>query len=200
MPIPPRVYFTLTEAAARWDCLPGDIAAWAMAGDIAISTGIPPVRCGDTVVSGLVQIDASDAFPMFRRCGTGPRRAPVRRIRPHDTTDWLVVCDPPQGVEIDAADMVIMAREFARFEETHEILRRPLNYGGSDPKWGWTEMLQWLVVHIHEAGVPASQQELLEACRDWFEAQSPTGDAPADRSIRRYIAPIWKQLRAQQTE
>lgn len=200
MPIPPRVFWTLTEAAARWDCTPGDIAAWSMAGEIAISTGIPPVRSNDTIVTGLVQIDPTDAFPMFRRCGTGPRSARVRRIRPQGATDWMVVCDPPEGIEIASADLVIMAKEFARFEEAHEIVRRPVAHGGGDPKWGWTEMLQWLVVWIHGNGVPASQQELLDACRDWFEEQSPTGDAPTERSIRRYVGPVWKRLRAEANE
>ena len=37
MALPPREYFTLHEAAARWDCTLADIAGWASAGRFDLS-------------------------------------------------------------------------------------------------------------------------------------------------------------------
>ena len=54
MALPPRVYYTLFEAAARWRCNIADLAGWADAGRFRILTGIPAVRCGEEVVAGKV--------------------------------------------------------------------------------------------------------------------------------------------------
>ena len=50
MALPPRVYFTLIEAAARWDCTIADIAGWASVGRFRIVTAIAPVSHGLQVV------------------------------------------------------------------------------------------------------------------------------------------------------
>lgn len=197
MALPPRVYFTITEAAARWGSTYADIAAWSVAGELAIATAIPPVTCGEEVIAGLVQISAADIFPMFRRCGSGPGTAPVRRVRPLDRPDaeWLFITEPEGGLLVSFADLVITAREAQRFEEAHDIFRRPPAGPGPDPRYSWHEMLQWLVIRIHERGVPETQKELLDDCRQWFIDRSSDGEHPTERSLRRYISPIWRELR-----
>jgi len=54
MNLPPRVFYTLSEAAAHWNCAVAGIAGWAAAGKLRIMTGIGLVRCGDIVVAGQV--------------------------------------------------------------------------------------------------------------------------------------------------
>ena len=195
MPLPPRVFWTLTEVAARWGCSLADIAAWSAAGSIEIRTGVCPVYCGTQVVAGLVQVHAADIFPMFRRDGSGPRSCRVRRLRPEGQGDWLYITEPVEGVVVEAPDLVIMDGERQRFEDEHEIFGRASNRPGPDFKYGWVQLLQWLAVHLHEHGVPETQKELLDQCRDWLIANSPDGEHPTDRSIRSYITPVWKGLR-----
>lgn len=46
MALPPRVFFTLHEASARWGCNLADIAGWADEGRFRILTGLPPFNAG----------------------------------------------------------------------------------------------------------------------------------------------------------
>lgn len=199
MALPPRVFMTLTEAAARWGCSPSDIVEWSADNALRISVGIPPVQCGDVLASGFVQVHAADILPMFRRCGTGPRRTHIRRLKTEDAEpDWLFVTSPCEGIEIEAADLIILMPEMGRFEDHHDIFRRGAGGGaGPDMKYTWVEMLQWLAVRLHDKGVPESIQALVDDCRQWFIDQSPDGEHPSDRSVRRYVQPIWKGLRDQ---
>ena len=52
MALPPRVHFTLHEAASRWDCTLADIAGWASVGRFDIVTAIPPVTRGRQIIAG----------------------------------------------------------------------------------------------------------------------------------------------------
>eukprot|EP01036_Dinobryon_divergens_P003071 gene3071-4036_t len=52
MALPPRVFFTLHETAARWGCTIADIAGWVCDGKLDILTGISAVTCGADRVSG----------------------------------------------------------------------------------------------------------------------------------------------------
>lgn len=46
MALPPPVYFTLHEAALRWDCTLADIASWASVEKFDIVMAIAPVTSG----------------------------------------------------------------------------------------------------------------------------------------------------------
>ena len=56
MALPPRVFYTLTEAAARWGCSPSDIVGWASIGTIEIVTGLAPSYLGGRQIAGLVTV------------------------------------------------------------------------------------------------------------------------------------------------
>jgi hypothetical protein len=55
-------------------------------------------------------------------------------------------------------------------------------------------MLQALALRIHERGIPASQGELVAEMQEWFVEHSDGNDVPDERSIRRRITPIWREL------
>ena len=107
MNLPPRVFYTLSEAAAHWNCAVADIAGWAAAGKLRIMTGISLVRCGDTVVAGQVTISPLEVLPLFRRCGTGPPIATVRRIMAADSAEWQVITDPAAGIPVAVAESYV---------------------------------------------------------------------------------------------
>lgn len=195
MALPPRVYFTLHEAAARWDCSLADIAGWASVGRFDIVIGVAPFRSGEQVVAGYVVVSVTDILPMFRRCGTGPTQAQLRRVRPKDQAEWIMFADPSGRIEVTLADLLIMADEVRRFEADCDLLRRPASHIGSTARYDWDGMFIALLVRVHEQGLPATQAEWLGEVQDWFVANGESGEVPDERTIRRRLTPIWKALR-----
>ena len=196
MGLPPRCYFTLYEVSARWGCLPADIAGWAANGMLELLASLAPVRSNGDIMGGVVAIPATDVLPMFRRCGTGPDRVPIFRFREPGGAEWRFITDPPQGVAIAAADIVIAHAELERFEDEHSILR-PQRMGGpgANPKWDWEAFYAALIRRIHERGLPETQSELITDMQAWFERRSETGEAPDESTIRKRIQTIWRELR-----
>ncbi len=89
MALPPRAFFTVHETAARWGCTLADISGWSTAGDLDVITGIPPTFCGDARIAGTVVVCTMDILPMFRRTGTGPQNAHLRRVRTENAPDKI---------------------------------------------------------------------------------------------------------------
>lgn len=194
MKLPKREFYTVHEVAARWGYTIADVAGWSAAGHFDIITGIPPALCGEKVVAGEIIISAFDMLPVFRRCGTGPQTALVRRVRTKTETDWQLITDPLAGVEVSVADILISGRHVHQFEEKNELFRRVSGSTGSVSPYDWEGMLQALTLRIHELGLPASQGELVAEMQEWFVEHSDGNDVPDERSIRRRITPIWRAL------
>ena len=194
MKLPKREFYTVHEVAARWGYTIADVAGWSAAGHFDILTGIPPTFCGETVVAGEVIISAFDILPMFRRCGTGPQSAWMHRVRTKAVPDWQLITYPAEGVEVSVADLLIAGHQVHRFEEKNELFRRMSTNTGSISPYDWEGMLQVLAQRIHERGLPASQGELVAEMQDWFVEHSDGNEVPDERSIRRRITPIWREL------
>lgn len=195
MALPPRVYFTLHETAARWGCAIADLAHWADLGKFRIVTGIPPVRCGDEIVAGKVVLAPMDLLPMFRRCGTGPAEGNVRRIQQLVRADWQLITEPIAGVAVSVADMMILASEVHDFEEENDMVRRSGGGSGQASPYDWDGMNIALIQRIHDHGLPPTQTELIAEMQDWFADRSGGAKMPDSRSIRRRITPIWRALK-----
>lgn len=195
MGLPPRVYFTLYEAAARWDCTLADIAGWASVGQFDIVTAIAPVTHGLHLVAGFVAVAVTDILQMFRRCGTGPTSSLLKRVRPVGQDEWIVFADPADRIEVTLADLLIMAEEVQRFEADCDLLRRPASHIGSTARYDWDGMYISLIRRVHENGVPETQAEWVGEVQEWFVNKSETGEVPDERTIRRRLTPIWKALR-----
>ena len=194
MKLPKREFYTVHEVATRWGYTIADVAGWSAAGHFDILTGIPPAMCGEKVVAGEVIISAFDILPMFRRCGTGPQTAWLRRVRTKSETEWQLLTEPAAGVEVSVADLLITGQQVHRFEEKNELFRRMSGSTGSVSPYDWEGMLQALALRLHEQGLPASQGELVGEMQEWFVENSDGNDVPDERSIRRRITPIWRAL------
>lgn len=195
MALPPRVYFTLHEAAARWDCTLADIAGWASVGRFDIVTAIPPVARGRQIIAGYVAVSVTDIMQMFRRCGTGPTKSILRRVRLQDQHEWTMIEDIAERIEVTLADLLIMAEDARRFETECDLLRRPASHIGSTARYDWEGMYISLMVRIHDQGVPSTQAEWLGEVQEWFVVNGDGGEVPDERTIRRRLTPIWKALR-----
>ena len=137
MKLPKREFYTVHEVAARWGYTIADVAGWSAAGHFDILTGIPPAICGEKVVAGEVIISAFDILPMFRRCGTVPQTAWLRRVRTKGETDWQLITDPIAGVEVSLADLLIAGQHVHRFEEKNVLFRRVSGGTGSVSPYDW---------------------------------------------------------------
>jgi len=196
MALPPRVYFTLQEVAARWDCTLADIAGWASVGRFDIVTAIAPITIDAQVLAGFVAVAVTDILQMFRRSGTGPTKSTLRRVRPRGREDWIMIADSAERIEITLDDLIIMAEDVRQFEAAFDLARRPGAYSGSTARYDWDGMYIALMVRIYDQGLPATQAEWLGEVQDWFVANSESGEVPDERTIRRRLTPIWKALRA----
>jgi len=195
MALPPRVYFTLHEAAARWDCNLADIAGWASVGRFDIATAIAPLASGSQIVSGYVVVYVTDILHMFRRYGTGPTKSFLRRVRPRDNDDWIMIADKAEHIKVTLADLLIMAEDVHRFEVDFDLLRRPASHIGSMARYDWDGMYISLIRRLHEHGVPETQAEWVGEVQQWFVEKSESGEVPDECTIRRRLTPIWKALR-----
>ena len=195
MALPPRVFFTLHETAARWGCTIADIAGWVCDGKLDILTGISAVTCGSERVSGKVTISPMDILPIFRRCGTGPTVVKLMRIKPAGAEDWIYITEPCDGVAVSIADIQITGQEVLRFEEEHDLLRRVGGGAGSVSPYDWDGMYLTVIRRVHEKGLPATQTEFVAELQDWLAEVAQNGEVPDESTIRRRLRPIWRALR-----
>ena len=196
MGLPQRAFYPVHDTAARWGCTVSDIAGWAATGELKIVTGIPPVDCGDQRVAGLVTIAPADVLPMFRRCGTGPQEAPLRRIQPLEADDWLYITTPEDGVIVSIGDMMILGHEVHKFELNNDLFGRvAAGPGIANGEYDWAGMSVEITRRVFEEGLPKSQGEWIRELQDWFSMQSEDGTFPDEKSIRLRLAPILKALK-----
>lgn len=196
MPLPPRFAWTIIEAAARWGCMPADIAGWAVSGRLALSLVLGTVMANGSEVGGVVTVPPEEVVCMFRRDGSGSRTATVRKVKlPEGPAGWQRITDPADGIQIDATDVIITGAELDRFEDEHGLTRRA-GGGGSATRHDWDGFYGALIRRIHYDGLPDTQSELVAEMQGWFERRSETGDGPDESTIRKKIGAIWKELRA----
>jgi hypothetical protein len=200
--LPPRAFYSLTEAAARWSVTPFDVIGWATDGLLALSIALPPVKTGpDETLSGLVDIEAPHALPLFRRDGAPSPTVAIRRVKANEN-DFRWISDPADGVVIIAADVLVRRAEVDRFEGAHfppleERGWRPAPGWrpgpGVPPRHDWDSFYAALARRIHEHGIPQTQAELVREMRDWFE-QREDEHAPDESTIARKVRIVWQEL------
>jgi len=198
MSLPPRVYFTLHEASARWGCNIADIAGWADAGKFRILTGISAIRCGDEIVGGKVVLSPMELMPLFRRCGTGPTEGIMRRIQMLNRPEWLLITDPVGGIVVAVVDLMIRAEEVHAVEDENEMGRRVAAGPRVSTSYDWEGMNIALILRIFDHGLPDTQADLVAKMQEWFSDRSEGKKMPDSRSIRRRITLIWRALRREE--
>lgn len=198
MPLPPIAFYSIYEIAARWGCHPADVAGWAAAGHLQVLAGIPPVRCGEDVVAGLVEVPIAELMPMFRRFGPSDEMCRLKRVLPPGSKTWAHITDPAAGLPIRSTDLLMAAGSVQAFEEERDLLRRPPSHIGATPRYDWDGMYAWLTCLLFEAGVPETQSALISQVQDWFIRNSSSGDVPEESTIRKRLSALWRGLRGEE--
>ena len=61
-------------------------------------------------------------------------------------------------------------------------------------RYDWESMYAAQIIRIHNEGIPESQTALVAEIQEWFASGAGGVDVPDERTIRRRLAPIWKDL------
>lgn len=199
MPLPPVAFYSIYEIAVRWGCPPADVAGWAAEGHLKVVAGIPPVRCGDEVVGGLVEVPIAELMCMFRRFGPSDDIGRLRRVLKPGSATWAHVTEPSDGLPIRSSDLLVASGSLLQFEEERDLLRRPASSIGSSPRYDWDAMYAWLTWYIFEKGVPETQTALVTLVQDWFVQNSKSGEVPDESTIRKRLSSLWRKLRGEET-
>jgi hypothetical protein len=200
MLLPPRSFYSLPELALRWSVPPFDLVGWATEDLLSLSILLPPVvaEAAETI-SGLVDVEGAHVFPLFRRDSTPTPSITIRRVKPQGR-DFRWIIDPPQGVSITAADVLVRRTAVVGFEARHGMIgpgsgdTRRRGGPGGPPRHDWDGFYGALARRIHEHGIPATQAELVRDMLDWFERRS-SKEAPDESTVRRKITAVWKELK-----
>lgn len=199
MPLPPVAFYSIYEIAVRWGCPPADVAGWAAEGHLKVVAGIPPVRCGDEVVGGLVEVPIAELMCMFRRFGPSDDIGRLRRVLKPGSATWAHVTEPSDGLPIRSSDLLVASGSLLQFEEERDLLRRPASTIGASPRYDWDAMYAWLTWFIFEKGVPETQTALVSLVQDWFVQNSKSGEVPDESTIRKRLTSLWRKLRGEET-
>ncbi len=197
MPLPPVAFYSIYEIAVRWGCPPADVAGWAAEGHLKVVAGIPPVRCGDEVVGGLVEVPIAELMCMFRRFGPSDDIGRLRRVLKPGSATWAHVTEPSDGLPIRSSDLLVASGSLLQFEEERDLLRRPASTVGASPRYDWDSMYAWLTVFLFEKGVPDTQTALVALVQDWFVQNSKSGEVPDESTIRKRLTSLWRRLRGE---
>lgn len=198
MGLPQRVFYSVSEVAARWECSLADIAGWASVGYFDIVTVVPSITLGEAQrIEGFVRVAVTDVLPILRGLGKAAKKVRLSRIRPWDDEAWVFLEDLPagKGLKAQREDLLIMADQVRAFEAEHDLLRRPAAHIGSSPRYDWESMYISQIVRVFEQGLPDTQSEWIGEVQDWFAETSDGGQIPDERTIRRRLSPIWKALK-----
>jgi hypothetical protein len=196
MGLPGQFLFTVHDVSVRWGRSQSQIINWAIAGELTLVAAIATATIGGEVTSGLHQIAGSDVRTLFRPYGDADRKVWLKRARKIGGEQCLVVSEPAQGVRITASDVLITAEEVERFEELHGLGRVKTTAGpGLPPRYDWDGFYVAVFKRLYTHGFPTKQRELVLEMQEWFIANSQTGEAPDESTIRRRIQAIWHELK-----
>ena len=199
MPLPPVAFYSIYEIAVRWGCPPADVAGWAAEGHLKVVAGIPPVKCGEDFVAGLVEVPIAELMCMFRRFGPSDDIGRLRRVLKPGSATWAHVTEPSDGLPIRSSDLLVASGSLLQFEEERDLLRRPASTIGASPRYDWDSMYAWLTVFLFEKGVPDTQTALVALVQDWFVQNSKSGEVPDESTIRKRLTSLWRKLRGEET-
>lgn len=192
MPLPQRAFYTVQEAALRWECNLMDLVGWAAVGKLEIVTAIRPVIQSGHVYAGFVAVPVAEILALFGGEITQDRGV-LRRIRPLETNSWILIESEADFVILGLGDLIIMVEEMHRFETEHGLMRRLTINNGAPSRYDWEGLFAAMIHRVHVEGLPATQGEWIAEAQGWF-AQRSGGETPDERTIRRRLGPIWKSL------
>jgi hypothetical protein len=207
MPLPPKLFYPISETANRWSVSPIDIVGWAIDGRITLSTALPLVEAKQgRPVEGLVEISGQDVFDLFDAGTNKKSTVRVQRFRRRPGARWEKIVTPADGVPLKPSGVIIARTEAERFEREHGIFGHhaakndqqpaktcdgPIGQSGAPARYNWNAFAGAVARRVHDEGMPASQGELVRDMLEWFAA---SGRVPDESTVRRRVQALWPVL------
>lgn len=195
MAFPSREFFTVLEAAVRWECTQAEVACQALKDALELVATFPRIELLGGPAVGLFAVHAAEIMPLYRALNP-TKKAKLRQVRKVGQAEWQGIEDPVSGVWMTRGDILITRAEMLRFEDEHEISRSRLSGAGAPPRYDWERFQMVLFKRLFHGGMPASQKDLIVEMQEWFITNSTDGDAPDESTIRRRIKAVWQELHA----
>lgn len=197
MALPNRAFFTIPEAAIKWDCSPAHIVGWSAAEKLELVTSVALVRAGGEQMAGMMIVHGADILPLFRADKEAPETIFLHRIKEMSDTaaEWKFIESPERGIEIAKDAIFIAQTEFERFarEIGMQVSRKY-----APPKYDWDAMYVALIRRIHNHGLPDTKIALINEMQEWFSRNSDTGEFPDERTMRARIYPVYDAIMAEE--
>lgn len=220
-PISRKPFYTLAEVCDRWSLGLGDVAAYALEGELSLSLPVAalPVEVSDVDCDsdgkpfripggrrrhvGTVELNRVDAFTALEQGAASVTRFYTIEGEVMEPLD-------EQGERcsmlVERTALVVRHAEFERFEARHATLpplaaavRTPDESGkrqrGAPPKYDWEGALCEMIVIVNDEGVPATQGEMVERMQAWFAQRLGPDNVPCDSSIKRRVSRFWNRIK-----
>ena len=110
------------------------------------------------------------------------------------------------AVAVEQSALVVRHAEFERFE-AHQIRLPPVGRAAADPdatprrgrgapkKFDFEGVLCAMIVRVNAEGVPATQAEMIDKMRAWFEQRLGPDNVPCDSSIKLRVVRFWDHIK-----
>lgn len=216
-----KPFYHLPELCSRWGLSIGDLAAFALTGELRISVPVGGLRVeegecddltldiykqpkgtwkatGKRMVNGTVDLLAQDAWTVMQ-----DGRVQVRYFQ-NGPGSYLRV-DPwgAGGFEIavEREDLVVLQEEVERFEKARGLgtaSQHPasgiVTVRGPPVRYDWEEFWKEVGYIVYADGLPPTLADLVKRMQDWFAMRGQ--DAPDDSTLKKKLRPHFHRLKS----
>ena len=121
MVFPAKVFYSVLEVSARWDCSLTQVVNYAISDEIDLVAGFARVRLDGECAAGLLSVPGSEVRPLFRPFGKGAKKIYVtqaRRASLCGNAIWSSKCRSGSSPIRPRAKRRTKARSVARFSRS----------------------------------------------------------------------------------
>jgi hypothetical protein len=209
--------YRLEEVSQRWNLSIWDIAAYAVAREIAISfvatgllaeegiidhtpDGAPQhIRQGERLLSGPVDLHGDDVWTIVQR---GTHRVQRFVAEPGEYLELRTPRGEADPVEVPAQELVVRHAELERFEAAQSLQSasdgpvlspvvvltpRPR---GAQPTHDWEACWVEICRTLYFDGLPENQAGLVRRLQDWFDAEGRK--VPDESTLKKKVKAVWR--------
>jgi hypothetical protein len=216
-----KPYYPVDELCDRWSLRQGDVAAYALEGELTLSLPVAAmladvsdvdhdtegrellIPAGRRRVVGTIDLARVDAFRVLDR-----GQALVERFRSAGG-EVLEPCHDDGArcaVAVQRESLVVRHAELERFAAVQGAASPVSTTGsrameedrrgrGAPPRYDWEAFWCELLVLVNDEGVPATQAELVRRMQDWFATMVGPENLPCETSIKRRISRVWPRVK-----
>ena len=219
--LPRKPFYSLVEACERWGISVSDAAAYVLEAELVLSYAVAALKvevserdhdadgvpflipCGQRRHVGTLDLHRVDAFHVLTQ---GAEM--VARFFSTDGEVMEPLDDAGERclVAVERSALAVRHAEFERFE-AQQVRLPSLDRTAADPdkgsrrgrgapkKFDFEGVLCAMIVLVNAEGVPATQAEMINKMRAWFEQRLGPDNVPCDSSIKLRVVRFWDHIK-----